>query len=65
MGADGNGLLKAAYFGEHWSKQGHRRADHLSIREVVEHLLREIWEYCQEKESVALRGAGRKAWFGH
>jgi len=49
-GADWNGMYKAAYFGEYWSRDGYKEADHLTIRETVRKSLEEIKEFWQEKD---------------
>jgi len=49
-GADWNGMFKAAHFGEYWSRDGYKEADHLSIRETVRKSLEEIKEFWQEKD---------------
>ena len=46
-GVDGNGVLKAAWFGEYWTADGYQRADHLSIRETVDRSLLEIKGFWQ------------------
>ncbi|RQG89638.1 hypothetical protein EA473_21750 [Natrarchaeobius chitinivorans] len=48
-GVDGNGVQKAAYFGEFYSRDGYQRADHLSIRETVKISLEEIKAFWQDK----------------
>ena len=50
VGVDGNGIHKAAYFGEYWSRNGWKPADHLSIRETVEKSLKEIKAFWQDKD---------------
>lgn len=45
VGLDWNGPQKAAYLGEHWSRDGWQPADHLSIRDTVCESLREIKAY--------------------
>ncbi|WP_218836296.1 DUF6610 family protein [Halorarum salinum] len=45
IGLDGNGVLKAAYFGEYWTPTGYERADHLSIRDTVRRSLEEMKEF--------------------
>ena len=47
LGVDGNGVLKAAYFGEYWTPSGYARADQLSIRETVDRSLSEMKGFWQ------------------
>lgn len=50
VGLDGNGVQKAAYYGDYWTPAGYQRADHLSIRETVRTSLREIKAFWQEHD---------------
>ena len=49
-GVDWNGNQKIAYKGEYWSRDGWKRADHLSIRETVRKGLEEIKEFWRERD---------------
>lgn len=49
QGVDWNGIHKAAYFGEYWSRNGWQPADHLSIRETVEESLKEVKAFWRGK----------------
>lgn len=50
VGVDYNGFLKAAYFGEAWTRDGYQSAEHLSVRESVKQSLQETKAYWQDKE---------------
>jgi len=49
LGGDWNGPHKVAYLGEYWSRDGWQPADHLSIRETVQHSLEEIKAFWQNR----------------
>lgn len=49
VGLDWNGLQKAAYKGEYWSREGWESADQLSIRETVRESLEEVKRFWQER----------------
>lgn len=49
-GVDWNGPQKISYLGEYFSRDGWKRADHLSIRETVRKSLEEIKAFWQEKD---------------
>lgn len=48
IGLDWNGMQKVAYYGEHWTRDGWRSADHLSVRETVRASLQEIKRFWQD-----------------
>jgi hypothetical protein len=48
VGLDGNAVFKAAFYGEYWSPEKWKRADHLSIRETVEKSLEEMKRFWQQ-----------------
>jgi hypothetical protein len=47
IGADWNGMILGAWKGEYWSPHGWQPADHLSIRETVEHSLDKVKQFWQ------------------
>ena len=49
VGLDWNGMHRGAYKGEYWTPDGWQPADHLSIRETVQHSLDHIKTYWQHE----------------
>lgn len=49
VGMDWNGVQKAAYFGEYWSRTGWQPANQLSVRETVRRSLRESKLFWQDR----------------
>lgn len=49
IGVDWNGIQRVAYLGERWTRDGWKRADHLTIRETVTESLREMRLFWEEK----------------